>query len=190
MYREDAIKDHFNTISSTIIKICQQHQIKELILGYNINWKTGVNIGSNNNRKFYQVPYRKLIHMLFYKGENSGIKVVENEESYTSKCDALALENVGFNHTYVGQRVKRGMFQSARGVLINADVNGAINIMRKYVTKTYTFLANVLDTIVQNTPLSRLCNPIKIKNAKSHPMIFQGRLRGTVTVPLLQRTSA
>jgi putative transposase len=181
MNREDAISDDFHKVSNMIIQICKEYEIKELIIGYNVNWKKGVNIGRQNNKKFYQVPYRKLLNMLFYKGAENGIKVVENEEAYTSKCDALALEDVGFHETYSGRRVKRGLFESAMGVLLNADVNGAINIMRKYVNKAYTSLTGMLNAIIDSTPFSRLCNPIKVKNVKPHLMTasgVQGWLRG------------
>ncbi len=65
--------------------------------------------------------------------EEHGINVISNEESYTSKCDALALEEVRKHDTYLGKRVKRGLFRSSIGKTINADVNGAINILRKVV---------------------------------------------------------
>ena len=62
-----------------------------------------------------------------------GINLIIHEESYTSKCDALALEDVKPHDTYLGKRVKRGLFQSSIGKLINADVNGSLNILRKVV---------------------------------------------------------
>ena len=62
-----------------------------------------------------------------------GIKLIITEESYTSKCDSLALEEIKKHEMYLGKRIKRGLFQSSIGKLINADVNGSINIMRKVV---------------------------------------------------------
>ena len=112
--------------------------------------------------------------MLFYKGEQNNIKVVENEESYTSICDALGLEEIGFHQAYAGTRVKRGLFQSSKNVLLNADVNGAINLMRKYVVlKTYTHLSSVLGTYIQNINLKGVCNPIRIgRNLKVQSMEY------------------
>ena len=66
-----------------------------------------------------------------------GIDFVEHEESYTSKCDALALETIGKHGQYLGRRIKRGLFRSSAGKLINADQNGALNIMRKVVGDSY-----------------------------------------------------
>ena len=63
----------------------------------------------------------------------NGIKFQSHEESYTSKCDALALEPIGKHEEYLGRRVKRGLFRSSTGKVINADQNGALNILRKVV---------------------------------------------------------
>ena len=105
---------------------------KKIIIGYNEGWKTKINIGRRNNRTFYGIPYRKLINKLKDKLNRKEECVVVTEESYTSKCDALALEKVCKHRNYSGSRIRRGLFRSGNGQLINADVNGAINIMRKY----------------------------------------------------------
>ena len=95
----------------------------------------GVSMGSENNKKFYQIPYCKLLNKLKEKCYKYGIRVEFNEESYTSKCDALSLEPIHKQEKYLGKRIKRGLFSSKIGKLINADLNGAINIMRKYLDK-------------------------------------------------------
>ena len=78
-----------------------------------------------------QIPYETLIGYLKYKCEMNGIKLIGTEESYTSKCDALAKETIEKHDVYQGKRIRRGLYQSSVGKLINADVNGALNIMRK-----------------------------------------------------------
>jgi IS605 OrfB family transposase len=160
--KSNVIKNYFHQITNRIINYCKKFDIREIIIGYNVNWKKNVNMGKDNNRKFYEIPYSKLLHMMFYKGEQNNIKIVENEESYTSKCDALGLEEVGFQNEYVGRRIKRGLFQSSKNVLLNADVNGAINIMRKYVKKTYSDLSIVLTNYLDNIDFKNVCNPIRI----------------------------
>ena len=72
-----------------------------------------------------------------YKCELVGIKVIETEESYTSKCDSLANEKIGKHEKYLGKRIYRGLFKSSNGKVINADVNGALNIMKKVVDESY-----------------------------------------------------
>lgn len=104
---------------------------KEIIVGYNEQWKTGVNLGKINNRNFYEIPYSRILWKLKEKLSSTGTKLTTVEESYTSKCDGLKLEKVGRHATYSGNRISRGLFLSGNGKVINADLNGAINIMRK-----------------------------------------------------------
>jgi putative transposase len=158
--RYEKIKGHFNKISSNIIDVCTKNKISEIIIGYNVNWKNNVNMGRLNNDRFYKIPYKMLIQMIFNKGEEKGIKVIESNESYTSKCDALNLESVGYHEKYSGNREKRGLFQSLKGVLVNADVNGAINIMRKALwekPKLLNLLEKGLDCY------RKICNPVIVK---------------------------
>jgi len=131
--RSNKIYDYFHKTSRFIINYCIQNKIKNIIVGYNKEWKQNINIGKVNNQKFVNIPYLKLINQLIYKGEEVGINVILNEESYTSKCDSLALEELKQQENYLGKRIKRGLFQSSVGKLINADINGALNIMRKVV---------------------------------------------------------
>lgn len=131
--RERYMEDAFHKISRSIVDFLTSNQIGNLVVGYNKDWKQNINIGSSNNQKFVQMPFARLRSYLKYKCEMSGIRFICNEESYTSKCDALAYEPVGKHDTYLGKRVKRGLFRSSVGKLINADVNGAVNILRKVV---------------------------------------------------------
>ena len=131
--RERYMEDAFHKISRSIVDFLTKNQIGNLVVGYNKDWKQNINIGKTNNQKFVQMPFARLRSYLKYKCEMSGIRFICNEESYTSKCDALACETLGKHETYLGRRVKRGLFRSSVGKLINADVNGAVNILRKVV---------------------------------------------------------
>ena len=131
--RERYMEDAFHKVSRSIVDFLTQNQIGNLVVGYNKGWKQNINIGSANNQKFTQMPFARLRSYLKYKCEMSGIRFICNEESYTSKCDALAYEEIGKHETYLGKRVKRGLFLSSIGKFINADVNGAVNILRKVV---------------------------------------------------------
>ena len=84
------------------------------------------------NRTFYNIPYSKLLNKLRSKLELLGKEMILQEESFTSKCDGLMLEEVCRHENYSGQRIERGLYLSGTGKRINADLNGAINIMRKY----------------------------------------------------------
>lgn len=105
------------------------------MIGKNKGWKQGINIGKKNNQSFTQIPFARFIHMIEYKAELVGINVKTREESYTSKCSFIDNEPIKKHESYQGRRVKRGLFKASNGEIINADVNGALNILRKEVPR-------------------------------------------------------
>ena len=107
-------------------------------------------MGKKNNRTFYQIPYCRLLNKLKFKMSILGSEVIINEESYTSKCDALALEDIKKQDVYLGNRTKRGLFSSSTDRLINADLNGAINIMRKYLAQKKILMTKILGKSIFN----------------------------------------
>lgn len=131
--RNFKVKDYIHKVSKLIINHCVKNNIGHLIVGHNKNWKQEINIGKRNNQKFVSIPFLMLQNQLKYKCEEVGIIYQETEESYTSKCDHLANEEMKHHDNYLGKRVHRGLFQSSVGKLLNADVNGAIGIMRKVI---------------------------------------------------------
>lgn len=108
-----------------------------LVIGKNDGWKHEVNLGSRTNQNFVQIPHVRLIDMLTYKAKLVGIQVITTEESYTSKCSFLDGEAICKQEQYAGKRVKRGLFRAGDGRRINADVNGAYNILRKVIPNAY-----------------------------------------------------
>lgn len=155
--REQYIEDVFHKISRKIVNLLIDSKITKLIVGYNKGWKQNVNMGKKNNQKFTQIPFARLVSYLEYKCELVGIEIVIHEESYTSKCDYLAFEKIGKHENYLGRRRKRGLFQSSVGKLINADVNGALNIMRKVVGDSCESIRRIIDR-------GLLFNPVRITN--------------------------
>lgn len=151
--RDKYFEDAFHKYSRMIVNHLIENRIGNLVVGYNTGWKQSVNIGKCNNQKFVQIPFARLASYLKYKCGMAGIRFVENEESYTSKCDALAKEEIGKHESYLGKRVKRGLFRSSTGRYINADVNGAVNILREVVGDS--------DCISQITGSGRLLRPIR-----------------------------
>lgn len=143
--RDLYIEDVFHKISRRIVNLLTNSGITKLIVGYNKGWKQEVNMGKKNNQKFTQIPFARLISYLEYKCELVGIEIVTHEESYTSKCDSLAFEAIGKHENYLGKRKKRGLYQSSTGKLINADVNGALNIMRKVVDDSSNYVRRIID---------------------------------------------
>jgi len=129
--RNQKITNHFHKITREIIDYCMNNDIGTVVIGYNSEWKQRCRIGKRNNQNFVTIPYYKLIHQLEYKAEEKGITVVKQEESYSSKCSFLDKEPIAHHTQYVGKRITRGLFKSKKGTIINADVNGAYNILKK-----------------------------------------------------------
>lgn len=129
--RNNKIKHHLHNISKCIVDMAIENDINTIVVGYNPQWKSELNIGKVNNQNFVGIPYCKLLQMLSYKCELNGINFIQHEENYTSKCSLLDFEDIKKHETYAGKRIKRGIFQSKDGIKINADVNGSGNILRK-----------------------------------------------------------
>lgn len=122
-------------ITNHLVDVLVKNQIDTLIFGHNKGMKTGINLGRATNKSFGSMPITTIIDYLSYKLRAAGIKMVLTEESYTSKCSFLDAEEIRHHDEYAGSRVKRGLFVASSGKAINADVNGSLNIGRKYLTK-------------------------------------------------------
>jgi len=133
--RNAKIDDYMHKASRDITNYLVSNKIAELVIGYNKNWKQDINLGKKNNQKFVQIPFLKLIDMLTYKCALEGIKVTLINESYTSKCSFLDDENIRKHTQYAGKRIKRGLYKTSTGELINADVNASYNILKKHLEK-------------------------------------------------------
>lgn len=135
--RNNKIKDAMHKISRYTIDYCLENNIGTIVIGKNDNWKQETNMGKKNNQNFVQIPHFKLIQMLQYKAEAEGIAVKLQQESHTSKCSFLDSEPVCHQDTYKGVRFTRGLFRSANGTILNSDVNGAYNIIRKAIPDAF-----------------------------------------------------
>ena len=147
------MKDMMHKISTDIVRYCAEHDVGTIVMGVNRGWKQGSDMGNVNNQNFTGIPHDRLRKMIMYKAAREGIRVMEQEESYTSKADITAMDfipiygrengNVGFS----GKRIKRGLYSCSAGYAVNADCNGAANILRKAVpdawegTEDFRFLA-------------------------------------------------
>ncbi len=131
------IKDAMHKISRHVVNWCIDHNIGTIVIGYNEGWKQEVRLGKRTNQNFVSIPYYLLTRDIRYKGEEAGIAVTLQEESHTSKSSFLDIEAVMHHDSYAGQRISRGVFRSEKGILINADVNGALNIIRKAIPEAF-----------------------------------------------------
>lgn len=131
--RNMRIHDLFHKITTDLVNYLVENDIDTFIIGHNVGQKQNINLGRKTNQNFVSIPFGKLRSMLAYKCERAGIHYDETEEAHTSKCSFTDRETVEHHDTYLGRRVKRGLFVDASGTEINADVNGSLNIGRKYM---------------------------------------------------------
>ena len=129
--RHNKLKDYLHKSSRFLTNWLHDNDITTLVIGYNLGWKKGKPI------KFFQkTAYKQFVDMVTYKCELLGINIIIQEESYTSKASFKALDTIPTignttNKTFSGKRIKRGLYKNADNTLINADVNGSLNILRK-----------------------------------------------------------
>lgn len=135
--RNNRMSDFVHKASRMIVNQLVFNDIHTLVVGYNQGWKQDINIGRKNNQSFAQIPFERFLRLLDYKCRMEGIKLLTVNEGYTSKCSFLDGEDICRHDTYAGRRVKRGLFKSADGALINADVNGSYNILRKCMPNAF-----------------------------------------------------
>ena len=152
------VSNFMHQTTKMLVKILLERKIETLIIGYNKEWKQNINLGKKVNQSFVQIPYTSFLQKILYKCEEYGIKVILTEESYTSKIDHLANEPLTKRDSYLGKRIHRGLFLSSVGKILNADVNGALGIMRKVFPEKVLEL--IRDSGVVYTPI--ILNPIKI----------------------------
>lgn len=129
--RNRKIEDYLHCASKYVIKYCLKNSINTIVVGKNNFWKDSINIGSKNNQNFVYIPYARFIDMIKYKGQINGVVVICTEESYTSGTSFLDGEEPTKDCYNKSRRIYRGLFRSNRGLLINADINGAHQIMKK-----------------------------------------------------------
>ncbi len=133
--RNNKINDIFHKISRAVINYCINHDFGTIIIGYNKTWKHKIKIGKRNNQNFVQIPFSKLVSQIKYKSQLIGIDVILETEHFTSRCSFLDNESIEKHETYQGKRICRGLYYSQQGIIINADVNGAYNILKKAIPK-------------------------------------------------------
>lgn len=157
--RNNKIKDYFHKVSKYIVNQLVEQSINTLIIGKNNGWKQETKLGNKNNQNFVSIPFEILINMLKYKCKLQGINVILQEESYTSKAsffdnDYIPVCNSDYKHyNFSGKRIKRGLYVT-NNILINADINGSLNILRKYLNV-------VCEEIISPTNRGLVMNPVK-----------------------------
>jgi IS605 OrfB family transposase len=145
--RNQKVDNYLHHASRLIIGILVAKQIGTLVIGKNAHWKTEIDLGKQTNQNFVGIPHARLIEMIEYKARLVGMKVIVQEESYTSRSNFLNLDPIPvYGHTgaddvaFSGKRIKRGLYRTSIGQLINSDVNGSYNILRKAIPNAFSTL--------------------------------------------------
>jgi putative transposase len=171
--------------SRFIVNYCIKNNIDTLVVGKNKSWKQKCNLGKTNNQNFVQIPFNSFIEKLRYKCQEVGIKFIVLEESYTSRSsfidnDELPVYGEGADYSFSGKRIYRGLYRTRGGHLINADINAAYNILRKYdnifsYTKNIKLTPRKLDLIkaktVEDKIYANYCRELKEKMHKAKRVV-------------------
>ena len=142
--RNQKIDNYLHHASRLIADVLSAKQIGTLVVGKNEQWKTEINLGKQTNQNFVSIPHARLIEMLEYKARLVGIKVILQEESYSSRANFLGLDPIPVygktdkDAVFSGRRIKRGLYKTSVGRLINSDVNAAYNILRKAIPNAFS----------------------------------------------------
>lgn len=139
--RNNRVDDFLHKASKYIVDTAIKQDVSCIVIGKNDGWKDESNLGKKNNQIFVQIPHARLVNMITYKAKQNGIDVIEQEESYTSKASFLDMDEIPTHkkgdkeeepkYIFSGKRTHRGLYISSNGTEMNADVNGAYNILRK-----------------------------------------------------------
>ncbi|MCI8528538.1 MAG: IS200/IS605 family element transposase accessory protein TnpB [Lachnospiraceae bacterium] len=132
--RNAKIDDYLHKASRYVVDYCVKNEVSVIVIGKNDEWKQNSKLSKRMNQHFVQIPFARLIEMIRYKAEECGIAVVMTEESYTSGTSFIDNEEPAKENYNRNRRMYRGLFRSNDGILINADLNGAYQILKKVFT--------------------------------------------------------
>lgn len=157
-WRNTKIKQFAHKASKRIVDYALSCGTNTIIIGKNKSWKRSSDMGKRNNQNFIGIPHQVMIDMIKYKANLKGISVIQTNESYTSQTSSLDHEQPCWNNgnssrkkqglSPINRRLKRGLFQSNKGILINADINGALQIIKK-VFPEFTFDEGIAGVVLR-----------------------------------------
>jgi IS605 OrfB family transposase len=127
--RKNYILNYLHQASRKIINLAKNHQVSKIIIGDIKQIKQKMNY----NKSFVQIPIQRLKELIEYKAKLEGIELITVNEAYTSGCSALDLEELNKRNYNKSRRIERGLFKSNSGLTVNSDVNGSLNIMRRFL---------------------------------------------------------
>ena len=147
--RDRFFRDYFYKVSHNILRYAVENDIDTIVVGKNQEWKQNINHGKQNNQTFTAIPFARFTFIFRLLCAKYGIQYIETEESYTSKASFLDMDEIPTyresdkKHHFSGKRTKRGIYKSSDGTKLNADINGASNIIRKAISTAFNKIADI-----------------------------------------------
>ncbi|NEO97010.1 MAG: IS200/IS605 family element transposase accessory protein TnpB [Moorea sp. SIO3G5] len=164
--RNRQMREGINKAARIVINHCLEHRIGTIVFGWNEGQKIGANMGRKTNQKFVQIPTARLKKRIAQLCDLYGIQFIETEESYTSKASALDNDDIPVfgekpdSWKPSGKRLKRGLYRTAQNWYVNADCNGAMNIIRK--------VAGTMGIDLMELSRGALTTPVRLRLWNSH----------------------
>ena len=131
--RNNFIKTYMHKASKLLVDLAINYDVSKIVIGYNKGWKQEVSIGKRNNQNFVFIPYIIFIDYIIYKAQKFGIQVIVVDESFTSGTSFMDRELPQYEYYNKARRIKRGLFKSNNGILLNSDINGSYQILKKVI---------------------------------------------------------
>ena len=160
--RYNRINDYFNRVVKILVNKCLDNGVTTLVIGYNKGQKQDISIGKVNNQNMVMIPFYKLRQKLQYQCELHGIFYCPQEESYTSKAsclddDSIPVYGEAVSVSFSGKRIHRGLYRASDGTMLNADINGSVNILKKYFKERKSNVVFTTDDVrvLLNAPCER-----------------------------------
>ncbi|MFO7819755.1 MAG: transposase [Halanaerobacter sp.] len=126
--RRNFVADYLHKASKKVVKLATKNNVNTIVIGD----IAGIKQNNKHNKHFVAIPIQRFKDLIEYKAKLEGIKVVFVNEAYTSGCSSINEENLSKIDYDKSRRITRGLFKTGNKI-INADVNGSLNIMRKYL---------------------------------------------------------
>ena len=150
-YRKNYMNTYMHKVSKIVIEYAKVNKCGVIVIGDLKDIKQGMNY----NKNFVQIPLYKLVQKIEYKAKLEGIKVEKISEKYTSRVSALDREDIIKENYNKRRRISRGIFVTNRGIKINADIDGSLNILRKYIKKSSPNQEIAMDNGREQRPLKK-----------------------------------
>ncbi len=150
-YRKNYMNTYMHKVSKMVIEYAKENGCRIIVIGEIKNIKQEMRGNSN----FVQIPLNNLVKKIEDKAKKEGIEVKRISEEYTSGVSSIDKEEINKENYNKKRRISRGIFVTKEGKKINADINGSLNILRKYIKNSIPNLEIAMDNGREQRPLKK-----------------------------------